>query len=66
MLKSVGHAGKTDKICSCPTKVTQIPVQMSDVFLKRRFRQMRQSIESGRLSVLFFLPYITKRLIDSE
>ena len=55
MLKSVGHAGKTDKICSCPTKVTQIPVQMSDVFLKRRFRQMRQSIESWPLEC-FILP----------
>ena len=54
MSKSVGHAGKSDKICSCPTKVTQIPVQMSDVFLKRRFRQMRQSIESWPLECFIF------------
>ena len=59
MLKSVGHAGKTDKICSCPTKVTQIPVQTSDVFLKWRFCQMRQSIESWPLEcfILYTLYY---------
>ena len=30
MSKSVRHASKTDKICSCLTKVTQILVRMSD------------------------------------
>ena len=30
MLKSVRHASKTDKICSCLTKVTQILVRMTD------------------------------------
>ena len=47
MSKSVRHASKTDKICSCLTKVTQILVRMSDGFLKLGFRKMCQLFASS-------------------
>ena len=47
MSKSVRHASKTDKICLCLTKVTQILVRMSDRFLKLVFRKMCQSFASS-------------------
>ena len=66
MSKSVGHAGKTDKICSCPTKVAQIPVKCPTCSSNVVFVKYANRSNHGRLSVLFFLPYITKRLNDSE
>ena len=67
MLKSAGHGGKTDKICSCPTKVTQIPVRMSDRFLKLQFRKMSKSFASWSLECFILTTQNSKALkCDSE
>ena len=68
MSKSVRHASKTDKICSCLTKVTQILVRMSDgeVWGTQQSLTMKFPLVTWRQQKYFFFFFLYCAWLQSE
>ena len=68
MSKSVRHASKTDKICSCLTKITQILVRMSDgeVWGTQQSLTMKCPLVTWRQQKYFFFFFLYCAWLQSE
>ena len=68
MSKSVRHASKTDKICSCLTKVPQILVRMSDgeVWGTHQSLTMKCPLVTWRQQKYFFFFFLYCAWLQSE
>ena len=68
MSKSVRHASKTDKICSCLTKVTRILVRMSDgeVWGTQQSLTMKCQLVTWRQQKYFFFFFLYCAWLQSE